>query len=324
MPRRVDCPFCGQDGIRTKEHVWAQWLRDTEPAKVLLDATHGERIPKPTGVLRRGDDGRYAIQSMPAGQYAKWLPNVTVDVCQDCNNGWMSILESQAKNLVEPFFRTGRAIRLTAADLTVLTVWATKSWMAYALARPQQGNPFTISEYRHLAERQTPLERSMVWLMHSQDDGAHVGIGVSPGLLTKGPPPDGLDAQDNSGFAYLAADSLVMFMSLPPPGAPDGMAEQHFTPPVVTTKTVRRAWPAPRPQYFPLGEVPPGALAALLRYPDQFWENLGLPTVGLTDDDAQQVMHQFLDGANPTALRKEWERKPNQVRNQPARPKPDP
>jgi len=309
MPRQVECPFCGQNGVRTKEHVWAQWLHDNQGAKALLHGTHGERIPKPTDVLGRGGDGRYVIQSSPAGQYAKWLPNLTVDVCGDCNNGWMSVLESQAKDLLEPLFRTGRPIRLTATNLTTLTVWATKSWMAYALAGPQQRNPFTLSEYRQIADSQSPLGRSMVWLMHSQDDQAHVGIGVSPGLLTMGVPPNGLDAQDNSGFGYLAANTLVMFMSLLPPGAPDGIAERLFIPQSVTIRTVRRIWPAPRPQYFPLGELPPAALAALLQYPELFWENLGLPTVGLTEDDAQQAMQRFLDGASPTALREEWERK---------------
>ena len=43
MPRQIDCPFCGQTGIRTREHVWAQWLHDTEGAKVVLDGTIGCR-----------------------------------------------------------------------------------------------------------------------------------------------------------------------------------------------------------------------------------------------------------------------------------------
>jgi hypothetical protein len=220
---------------------------------------------------------------MSAGQYAKWLPNLTVDICADCNNGWMSVLETQAKNILEPFFRTKRPIRLTTDELTVLTVWATKSWMAYSLAGPEQRNPFTVSKYSQIAQRQTPLDRSMVWIMHSQDEGAHVGIGISPSLLTPGPPLDGLAVPDNCGFTYLAADTLVMFLFLLPPDAPDGMAEAVFTPPVVTNRTVRRIWPSPRRQFFPLGELPHGALGALRRYPEQAWENLGLPTLGLND-----------------------------------------
>jgi hypothetical protein len=42
-----------------------------EGAQELLDGTHGERIPKPSDVIRRGDDGRYTMQSMSAGQYAR-------------------------------------------------------------------------------------------------------------------------------------------------------------------------------------------------------------------------------------------------------------
>lgn len=306
MPRRIKCcPFCGRSGVRTKEHVWAQWLHETDGARALLDGTHGERIPRPLKAMQRGIDGRYEVQSLADGRVAKWLPNVAVDVCADCNNGWMSNLEAQVKNLLEPFFRTKQPIRLKAPDMALLATWATKSWMAYALIFSEQFNPFMTSEYRHIAATQSPLgERCNIWLMHSNDEGAHVGMGVSGTLFTFGPPAS-LEVRDNAGFAYLAASTLVMFMALLPPDAPAGMLEV-FQPPVVKTNTVRRASPSPRPQYFPLGPLPPGALAALLRYPEEFHKHLGLPASGLKDEDISQVMQKFLDGASPSDLRHEY------------------
>lgn len=47
------CPFCGDAGKRTDEHLWAQWLRQTEGAKALLQDSHGERIPIPSDVVAR-------------------------------------------------------------------------------------------------------------------------------------------------------------------------------------------------------------------------------------------------------------------------------
>lgn len=255
--------------------------------------------------LQRGTDGRYEMQTLADRRVAKWLPNVTVDVCAACNNGWMSSLETQVKALLDPFFDTGRFIRLSTSDLSLLATWATKSWMAYALTFSTQANPFTTEEYRHLAATSTPIgERCNVWLMHSKDDGAHVGMGLQSSLFTFGQ-PESLEVQDNAGFAYLAASTLVMFMALLPPDAPDGMLEV-FQPPVVEIDTVRRAWPSPRRQFFPLGSLPQGALAALLRYPLEFRENIGLPTTGLTDQDIPEVMKRFLDGASPTDLRREY------------------
>jgi len=305
MAKRVDCPFCGRNGVRTSEHVWAQWLSKYEGARVLMDGKHGERIVKRSTLLRPDEEGRYVSEVIDAGHTAKWLPNVTVDVCGDCNHGWMSSLEQRIKGLLEPFFATGVPVGLTCDDQAALTAWATKSWMAYALLTAQQHNPFSAAEYRALAETQQPNERSRVWLLHSQDEKAHVGLWVSAGLMTKGP-PERLDVNDNSGFCFLAAHTVVLFMSLMPPEAPGELADQVFVPPTLQSRTANRIWPDPRPQEFPLGSLPTGALEELLHYPTQLWDAVGLPTEGLTDEDARQVTRQFMSGADPMSLRRAW------------------
>lgn len=90
------------------------------------------------------------------------LLNLIVWVCEDCNSQWMSGLETEAKAVLRPFILDGETKRLSADDLRILTTWATKSWMAYALTLPVQQNPFTETEYRAMADSAAPLGRCRV------------------------------------------------------------------------------------------------------------------------------------------------------------------
>lgn len=303
--RQFLCPFCGQAGERSKEHVWAQWLHETEGAKALLEGTHGERIPMPDGVLVKGDDGRCQTAWASRGKYAKWLPHVTVWVCGTCNSEWMGQLEDQTRTILKPFVLDGEnLLTLSEDDLFTLATWATKSWMAYALTAPAQRNPFTEDEYRAMAANPKPLVRCQIWLLHAAEPRSEVGMGIHSTLFTFGRPD--LAAPDNTGHAYLAVAGVVLFMALAPTDAPDGFIEHVLTPPSVSGNGVRRIWPHPRRQYFPLARVPDEEVAALLDYPVRLAEAVGLPTAGLTDDDTAEVMQEYLDGADPTELRRRW------------------
>lgn len=301
------CPFCGKAGKRTKEHVWAQWLHQTEGAKFLLGGTHGERIAMPGGVLRKGDDGRYQTAWESPGKYAKWLPNVTVWVCADCNSDWMSQLESLAKDILEPFvLGGGKILTLSKDDLFTLATWATKSWMAYALTKPAQSNPFTVEEYRVMAAEPQPLERGEVWLLHTTEPRSNVGMGIVSTLMSN-TAPDFETTPDNAAHGYLAVAGVVLFMVLVPTDGPDRVAECFAPQRALSGSGVRRIWPGPRKQYFPLDRVPDAQFAALLDFPEQWANAMGLPTVGLTDADAVATFQDFLDGAHPAELRRRWD-----------------
>lgn len=310
-PRKFVCPFCGSAGRGSDEHVWAQWLRKTEGAKALLQDSHGERRAMPNDVLRKDADGRYRTVSVPRGSYAALLPHVRVRVCEPCNTGWMSRLEDQVKQIVAPFVFDGdRHVTLSAVDASTLATWATKSWMAYALTGPAQRNPFLFDEYRAISASPQPLDRSQIWLMHATEPRAHVGIGIASTLLTQGPPPD-LEVPDNAAHAYLAAAGVVLFMALVPPDAPDEIL-RSFDPPMLTGSGIRRIWPNPRKQYFPLDTVPDAQLAALLDFPEEWARLAGLPVAGLTDEDVATVFQGFLDGADAAELRGRWQTGPDQ------------
>ncbi len=299
------CPFCGQRGDKTKEHVWARWLHNTQAATTLLAGTHGERVPRRVDEIRQAQDHRYEVYEATDGSFAKWLPHLTVSVCAECNGGWMSRLENRVKAILGPFVFNGSTLRLSAEDLRALTTWATKSWMAYALTRPAQQNPFTRAEYRGMAASPGPLSRSRVWLLHSLEPRAHVGMGVASGLFSSWPVPDLEKSPDNTAYGYLAAASVVMIMLIVPSNMPMNLVEL-LGPPAVSSAAVRRVWPDPRAQYFPLGLLPDTALAATLAFPRQVFEAIGLPTVGLSQSDAERAYQDFIEGADPAELTRRW------------------
>ena len=302
----VDCPFCGQRGLKTKEHVWAQWLHESDGAQALLADTHGERIARVHQRTRLSASRKYETYEETPGPYAKWLPNLTVLVCTDCNSGWMSRLEERVQTLLGPYFDTGVAVRLTADDLAAIATWATKSWMAYALTKAPEQNPFTVEEYRAMSASPAPLERSRVWLMHSEAPNAQVAMGVASTLFNVGPPPDLARSQDNAALGYLAASSVVFYLALVPHDAPEGMIESVMAPKAVSLPGVRQCWPSPRPQFFPLETVSDGAVRSLIDYPEGLFSAIGLPVAGLTDADTRRVMDDFLAGADPAQLRNQW------------------
>lgn len=299
------CPFCGVQGKRTKEHVWAQWLHETDGAKALLAGSHGERIPRERVALVKNSEGRYQRSPLSLGKYAKWLPHVTVYVCAECNGGWMSQLESDVKELLWRFYARHETLRLSIEDLQLLATWATKSWMAYALTNAPTSNPFTETEYRQMASSPAPLDRGWVWLMHTHHDGAHVSMGLTSTLMSfAGEVPDLAGAADNAAFALLGASSVVLTMMLLPPEV-DADKYELLAPEALSGRGVRRIWPEPRRQYFPLDDAA-SSFTGFYHFADQFFGLIGLPVEGLTDDEALQVTREFMAGADPADLRARW------------------
>jgi hypothetical protein len=109
-------------------------------------------------------------------------------------------------------------------------------------------------------------------------------------------------ASANAAFAYLAVSELVMFMIMLPEQLPEA-AWDAVTPRSLQLPGVRRSWPSPRPQYFPLDALSDEELDGLLGAPTEFQENMGLPVEGRDDEELDQIRQRFLDGANPRDLR---------------------
>src|SRR5262245_48432062 len=61
--------------------------------------------------------------------YETGLATITVKaVCEPCNTGWMSRMESRNKPLIEPMIR-GEHVRLSVAEQVEVATWASKTAM---------------------------------------------------------------------------------------------------------------------------------------------------------------------------------------------------
>ena len=136
------CPFCwGTDGPTnelTDEDVFPLWFQRT----------------------------MNELAGQPPQAHPNPWPKVTVPVCANCNNRWLSVLENDTSAIVKPMLVADGAT-LTEAERATLGTWATK----IALLLDCYGtNPVVPHEYlKALATEGSPPPGTAVWL------GAHTG-----------------------------------------------------------------------------------------------------------------------------------------------------
>jgi len=118
------CIFCGS-GQLTKEDAFPKWLVQ------LL------RSQQPSGsepaIHRReaGPDGSIKSHESSSGSFTQ-----VRQVCGECNNGWMSRLEEQAKEIMAPVIESLEHTQISTSDLVVIARWAIKTAFVYEFTRP--------------------------------------------------------------------------------------------------------------------------------------------------------------------------------------------
>lgn len=121
------CIFCDGKltGCRAKEHIIPAWLLQH------LQITKDELL---VGVARSSDNRILSRRRVPTGNFVEGR------VCEKCNGGWMSNLESKAKSLVVQLI-AGRQnlFALGNDDRTLFARWATKT--AFVLRSAGVGGP---------------------------------------------------------------------------------------------------------------------------------------------------------------------------------------
>src|SRR5437870_1568909 len=105
-----ECAFCVRQAAKlTGEHVWSAWI-----VELLKPLTSGYRFT-------RWDE---------TGAYKKWhspkMDQKTNVVCKDCNEGWMSDIETEAKQTLSWIIRDGARVSLLTRGIVTLAVFAFK------------------------------------------------------------------------------------------------------------------------------------------------------------------------------------------------------
>ncbi len=154
MPQQA-CVFCQRDRTRvkiTKEHVISQWVDEILTADLLGPDRSFERIVV-------GVDGIAQTKVWPSEVVAAIEAPV---VCgsqkagdDGCNDGWMSELDGQAKNILRPMM-LGHTTTLSPGDQRIIAAWAAMKSMIleYAwgqgqvIVLPQAARTFVFREQR--------------------------------------------------------------------------------------------------------------------------------------------------------------------------------
>jgi len=149
----MPCIFCGSDAPLTREHVFPRWLRDVFPD--LGEADYLRRL------VTFDRDDRHE-------RPGRTFDVVVRNVCADCNNGWMSALEGQAKLILAPMLQE-QSRALTAVEQHLVATWATKTMLTMQGANIGGERVVPLDQYRWFFRNQTPLSISYVWLCRYGD-----------------------------------------------------------------------------------------------------------------------------------------------------------
>lgn len=164
-----NCVFCGSAAKLSKEHVFGAWLNriwvSRGPAQCRV------------GPLNRSPNVRDIGQPF----------SMTVrDVCEACNNGWLSRLEEAAKRSLSPLIH-GKPNDISAVDQSTVATWAYKTALVNMLVSSEEqrenGYGLPLSEYRDLyevRELQRPPTKTRFWIGRYQSDTMRVGACVTP------------------------------------------------------------------------------------------------------------------------------------------------
>ena len=160
----ITCVLCNERGPSADEDVLARWLAKALAAKgtppyfdLTIEMDEGAAH---TSAIRR-------VGGLP-------LPWKLPEVCESCNNGWMSQLEQAmthaGKRLVE-----GKHYLLSPFEQTIVATWMTKTALLYDVARGDQVVPLDKGCHPFYATGQ-PLPRSQIMLAAIQPPDQSVVI----------------------------------------------------------------------------------------------------------------------------------------------------
>lgn len=216
----MPCVFCGRDQKLSREHVFASWLKQQFPELVGVESDYVRRLGTASGTDEHSRPG-------PAFDY------VTRDVCEVCNNGWMSRLETQIQPILGPML-TGQPRVLGVLDHTVLATWATKTALAMQGLNIGGERVFSEDQYRWFEHHRMPLPASHVWLCRYTDRSrwpisAHQwGMTVGP---VDGPPLTPGEPMNGFGLAFAVGPVAFWLVGYDVPGGPHtaaGSDDKHL------------------------------------------------------------------------------------------------
>lgn len=120
VKKRGKCIYCGAIGLLSREHVFGRWLAETYSSAGLRHTVQRLSRSEVMEIFPKTPP-KYHFRNIERkeGNYQLKVRNV----CQSCNNGWMSKLHTEAKDLVK-LLADGGWRQFNASELEILSRWA--------------------------------------------------------------------------------------------------------------------------------------------------------------------------------------------------------
>lgn len=149
---RAQCIYCGSYENMTREHIWADWLRDYIPRDM-------ERHSGVSAVVHSDQSKNTAEMKRREGDFHAQRLKIA---CHSCNTGWMSRLQTKAKPYLVPTL-IGKNIDLYRAEQTTLAAWATMFVMTADYLDNEIGS-ITSEERVWFKDHQRPPADWRIWI----------------------------------------------------------------------------------------------------------------------------------------------------------------
>jgi hypothetical protein len=296
----TSCPFCG-NAARTKEHVWPRWLRKYGAYQVMSEGRSGQRFERSEYVLQRDGENRLREVVTEQRHVAEFLPDVRVDVCSNCNNGWMAAMEIAVRDLLDPVMRsdgTDVTAWLEPEDQVLLATWMSKCVYAYSADLTPQNRPWSKSEYFDLRSSQKPSPRAVVWAGKNVGLTADIVLSLTPlwimSLRMQGEDPEG---PPGAACAWLSANTVVFYAQWWPPervvtAVPERLAAEDVD-------SMLRIWPPSEPTAWPSALVEDDNAFALIDRFATMRDRMGISVDGLTIEEIDAIKSDLLASGPP-------------------------
>jgi hypothetical protein len=100
----------------------------------------------------------------PAHEWDSDEPDLRTNaVCLECNNGWLSQLETEASSILKPLL-LGEPAGLDGPEQRIVATWSYKTVLLFQMLRPKTARVIPERRFRELYERRRPPADVRVWL----------------------------------------------------------------------------------------------------------------------------------------------------------------
>jgi hypothetical protein len=137
--------MCGNIRKMTPEHFFPKWMRKFVPIKQTTSINYS------TGIKNRRDVGTKTVRN----------------ICEDCNNVWMSNLQNLAKPHIVPMMTGSTWNSINSDAATAISSWVVMTAMVCEATHPKQIYGVSQDERAAFAKNQTIANGWRVWIGRS-------------------------------------------------------------------------------------------------------------------------------------------------------------